>query len=341
MEWNLAFLLRFLICYIVTASWTIPLNDSYLDFHDFERTIRSVISAREIAMPTNCSIPSKSLIVTCGNNYFFPLLLEQMKAMQTSGSPKCFAHLLVTLCMDVSCYRQCINNKLFNCALLGTENVIIPDSNWKERGYGYINYLKLIIQRVALSMVDSLFFIEADVSLYENPWEHYTFGDANASSTDHIDLMFQREVIGNRGRFLYGEAAANDVGCGEKSLNGGQLYFRKSDKTLKFLDALIENRLATIKNLALGKQYFIILQANQLGLNMCTLPASKFAGHCQLMKTYNVSIRETITYHAACSTTVSRKLAVLQKHLLCRTVCKSSFYLNTSDICNISSCALQ
>ena len=138
--------LLFLIALLINkvfSFWQIPFHDSHLNFSHFHEKIKHVIHRREL-WDNDCSIPPGAIIVTLGNQHYFPLLKAQLHAMELyEGGQYCLSKSFVTLCLDKLCYISCLTNGLLNCALLDTGNIPASDGAG-QHAYGYHNYLKTI-----------------------------------------------------------------------------------------------------------------------------------------------------------------------------------------------------
>ena len=316
-------------------TFEVPSSDD-IDFDDYFAKIHQVLSSRRNTT-SNCTLPASSIVLTVSNYRMMPMLLLQHESMKLYNQLDCLSNLLVTLCMDKKCYRECQLHGLLNCAYVKTKYAMLPTSSFafKQDAYGYVNFLKVVIHHATLGRVDSFFFFEADVLLYRNPWDvkdvlnGRTF-DGTVVPNSYYDFMYQREWPYSRKN--------NDLSCGG-GLNGGQYYFKSTKPSRAFLDALITDRNETIAKLGRADQDFFITTALNYGVRLCTLPANIFAAHCKSMRTFNHPISESITYHAVCSSGMEDKAFYMKEHIRCMTECPSSRYSSDKNkICDLPYC---
>jgi len=302
----------------ITDTWQVPPNDNFLNFSHFHEKIRHVIHSRELINDDqNCSIPSGAIIVTLGNQHYFPLLKAQLKSMELyEGEKFCLSMSFVTLCVDKVCYANCIINGLLNCALLDTGNLPGSDGTG-QNAYGYHNYLKILVHREALKVSNSLFFMEGDVIIYRNPW----VTDFYLNNT--YDFLFQRESA---------PKDVSDYTC-IRNLNGGQYYFQKTSSVIAMLDSFISARNDTIDRLHHGQQNFILEAADKYNVKYCSFPTNTIAGHCHGMQSSTAPINMTLTYHVACiGGGKENKLETLLHHIECTRHCGQLSYRENENI---------
>lgn len=281
-------------------TFQIPVNDNDTNFDDLYSKIHQVIKNRKNST-TTCHLPKASIILTTSNYHMLPLLLLQHESMKMNNQLECLSNLFITLCMDKKCYRECQLHNLLNCAYVRAQFALLPRSsfNYLQSSYGYVNYFKILIHRATLSVVESFFFIEADVLLYRNPWDVKDLfvgrtADGSIITNSSYDFMYQRELPTIHEQY-------NDLSCGNGKLNGGQYYFKSTESTRNFLNQLVIDRSHTIERLGNGEQEFITATAQNFGVSMCAFAANTITGHCLEMRTLNHPISESITYHTACS----------------------------------------
>lgn len=323
---NVLFIIAILINSLIEIlSWSLPLNDSYLNFSHFHETIKHVINSRQLIGDDDlqCTIPPGAIIVTLGNQHYFPLLKTQLRAMELyEGEKYCLSKSFVTLCLDKVCYSKCLINGLLNCALLDTGDLPASDGTG-HNAYGYRNYMKILVHREALKVANTLFFMEGDVIIYRNPFKT----DFNRNNS--YDFLFQRESA---------SIETSDYSC-VRNLNGGQYYFQKNLPVLEMLDSFITNRNDTIDRLHHGEQNFILEAADKFKVNYCSFPANLIAGHCHGMQSNSEPINATITYHVACvGGGYANKLEILVHHIQCSQMCGELFYRrnNTCMYCDMN-----
>ncbi len=74
----------------------------------------------------------------------------------------------MTVCMDPKCHTMCVNAKIDNCVLLDSPE--LPLSDFGKEAFFFFSFLKFELMRASLTVVDEVFFFDADVLLFRNPF---------------------------------------------------------------------------------------------------------------------------------------------------------------------------
>ena len=168
-------------------------------------------------------MPQRAAIITYSNKYHMQLLQLQHESTHVLGGvdERCLAWRFVTVCLDGECYDECLNMKLHNCVLVATSNVVYPPSQFLQGAFFYLSFVKYLIIREALTQATELFFVDADVLLYCNPWLHLRL----FSNSSDYEYVYCPEYVNRR-----------------NYINGGQYYLRNTKKVQEWLRLIIKSR---------------------------------------------------------------------------------------------------
>jgi hypothetical protein len=198
--------------------WTLPKDDSHIDFSNISTSLRGLFS-KEI--DPRCKMPQSSIIVTYSNKYHMDLLALQHQSTSVLGGidEACLSMRFVTVCLDRDCFAMCHSLQLYNCVLVSTTNLVYPPSSFLEGAFFYLSFLKYLILQEIFKEASEVFFIDADVLLYCNPWMHHIFDNKNR------DFLYSLESVSQRRR-----------------INGGQYFLRNTVKVKEWLSMMIQAR---------------------------------------------------------------------------------------------------
>lgn len=180
---------------IVVFSKFHPPSD--LDYSPFREGIRHALdTSDDIVKPlvdyysanvtsNDCYMPKSSIMFTYANHHVMDLIIFQHKAMEAHNLRHCLESRFVTACFDAKCMRVCKHANIPNCVLITTPNPMMPASDFREGFYYWFTYIKHELMVEALKVVDEIFFFDADVMLFRNPWFETTYGrDDNGKHND-------------------------------------------------------------------------------------------------------------------------------------------------------------
>lgn len=258
-----------------------------------------------VSTTTDCVMPESSIMFTYANQYMMELVVLQHQAMEVWGMKDCLESRFVTVCLDSGCMELCTKSKIANCAPMLAGD--IPASEFGKNAYNFFTYLKHDLMYEALKVVNEVFFFDADVVLFRNPWIESTYGrEENGRYIDGpYDMMWQRD----RGR---------GPGC-SGSVNSGVMYVRNSTRAQAYFGYMGEMKEKILKGGQGLDQDFVANASTTAGLRFCALSGTLFTTHC-LQVFGNIKfidsrfpIGKIITYHTACVQGLPHKKQLLSK----------------------------
>jgi len=263
--------------------------------------------ARVITTPRlpPCVLPERAVMVTYSNSEMFPLLLMQRQAMEVTGTRMCLQRRFITVCLDSECLQLCTRFHVPNCVDLGIQTVA---STFLENDYQWITYIKHEIMAAGLQGgADELFFFDTDVIVFGDPWSVKL-----QDSTGNFDLRYQVGNVPSVGGQCY------------RGVNSGQVYLRRTNTTLAYLDAMRVYRDDILSAKIGGRldQDFITVAAEKVGLRHCGLDPIAFLGRCH--GCYDLisgmpPVSLALTMHVDCTGGTENKKKILTKFLAVRT----------------------
>lgn len=304
---TLACLLKFVLCNFE------PPELNYKPFHAAIRKAlltsksHNTVSAIKpnVSATTDCVMPESSIMFTYANRYMMELVVLQHKAMEVWNMKECLESRFITVCLDTGCMEICRANNINNCAaMLAAE---IPASEFGKNAYNFFTYLKHDLMREALHVVNEVFFFDADVVIFRNPWIESTYGrDEQGRYVDGpYDMMWQRD----RGR---------GPGC-SGSVNSGVMYVRNSTRAQAYFGYMGEVKDKILQGGHGLDQDFVANASETAGLRFCALSGTLFTTHC-LQVFGNIKyidshfpLSKIITYHTACVQGLGPKKNYLSK----------------------------
>lgn len=240
----------------------------------------------------------------------------------------CLEPRLLVVCMDRKCAEICRTSRLMNCVHIDMPE--LPPSEYRTNAFAYVSWFRLELMREALTLVEEVYCIDADILLFLNPWvdtrrvrteadgSHNSNAGANVDSSvanDSVELpaaydfMYQREKGHN-----------SSVGCGG-DLNGGQLYLRRTALPAassgggataatakaaheRFYGNMLKLRTKILRGPKLDQDY-MIGAASAAGLRYCSFPPELYTSHCvadrrSLKYALSYPLRDVISYHTSC-----------------------------------------
>eukprot|EP01034_Spumella_vulgaris_P026391 gene26391-32965_t len=170
----------------------------------------------------------------------------------------------------------------------------MPVSDFGKGVYTYFTWIKHELMAEALKVVGEVFFFDADVVLFRNPWIETTYGRHENGS--HIyqpyDLMWQRD----RGR---------GPSCGG-SVNSGQMYVRNSTRSQQYFYNMFEVKGIILQGGNGLDQDFVHNATTGTNMTYCALSGTLFTTHCLIVFgniqfiDRNTPLNKMISYHTAC-----------------------------------------
>ena len=242
------------------------------------------------------------------NQYAFPLTALRNHILKLTRKALCLEKRLVTVCLDEECGLLCKKNRIANCTQLDAPPT--PYSQYsatvdvaQKHSYAFMTWLKYEMLFAALQVATEVFYLDADVMLFDNPFIEVPYGrnSTGAKIPGEYDIMYQRE----RG--------LKELGCGG-SVNGGLLYLRNSSAIHdKFIPSMLKMRNTILSGSGRSDQDIV---GDYVGrLSHCSLPVSRYMGACTSSKPgdQRVDVRKIITYHANCVGGMDNKLKRLKE----------------------------
>ena len=243
-------------------------------------------------------------MMTTVNDFHEPLHELQFQRVRHQ---RCLMSRLVTVCFGERACRRAVGHKVVGHEMVG--------SDFRKKAYVEITWGKWRLMHAALGEADSVFFLDADVVLFRNPFA--TLG------TIRHDIRFQAEMacderMGAGGRWRCSEQpgwqprlAPSTKSC---SLNGGVLLVQSQD-----LAARVIAHEPTFDSKRYNRSWPMPIDqdaanavANSGSFSSCALPHSQFVGLCWWLYGYKQGNRsffdrlhpcELVTFHAHCTIT--------------------------------------
>lgn len=255
--------------------------------------------------PLDCVFPEGAVMITYTSHYTTPFVEAQHHAMESSGLRECLESRFITACLDTKCIDFCKSSHIPNCVLIDFHD--LPPSDFNKGEYRFFTYFKHELIYETLKYASHVFFFDADVVLFKNPFIEIQYGrDNDGKRLDGpYDLMFQRD----RGR---GPSCAGSV-------NSGQLYLRNSTAVQQYLA-----NMRSMKDIILGgknglDQDFVANASESAGLKTCTLHPTLYTAHCYQIfgniryMDHGLPVKNIITYHTSCQDGLHGKLGLLNR----------------------------
>jgi hypothetical protein len=296
------------------ASWSLPSNDDFLIFSNISKMVDTLITFSDDRLKNSCKFSETSIIATYSTNYLVPLLRYQYESTKLYGGVDsyCISKRFITICVDHGCYHSCMNEGFLNCVLVDMMIAEFPASDFRKGAYNYLTHVKTLLIKSLLDSTDDLFFIDADVLLYRNPWKRDYFKNlttAKGSIGDNCEFMYQLESFTD-----------------PLSVNGGQYYIRNTPAIHRYLDQMLSHREQICRGDALEQEY-AVLALKSSHVRMCGLPPRVFYSHCfHETETARPNIRRLVSFHVNCEVGYE-KLVLMKEHLSFM----KRFYLNISN----------
>jgi hypothetical protein len=285
-----------------TAESENPFIDYVVDLEPFKRVIDTALKS-SVGLNIKreaCNIPDGAIMITIANHHIFSLIRTRHKIMANAGVLSCLEQRFVTVCLDKACMEMCEAENMKNCVRL-----TVPDtpevgfgaaSDFQMISYNYIVWLKYEALLASLQVANQVFYFDADVMVFGNPFPFVLWGRDAAGNRipGEYDIMYQRE----RG--------VHEKGCGG-SVNGGVIYLRNStDLFEKWAPKILSHR-AEMINLGGRSDQDIIGDYVSL-LKYCTLPVKHFMGVCVSSQERGYDVNTVVTFHTNCVSGISTKL---------------------------------
>lgn len=264
---------------------------------------------QETSSSMACVFPPSAVMLTYSSHYTLPLIALQHAAMDAFNLRDCLESHFITACLDQQCMQFCDQHGIPHCVLVDFGGILPSDFGQGE--YRFLTYIKHELMAAALEHAEHVFFFDADVAIFKNPWIETQFGrglDGKHMQVDGgYDLMYQRE---------WGAG----LDC-SGAVNSGQLYLRNSAKVHTYL-ANMQAHKAIILNGSRGlDQDFVWGAAMAAGLKVCSLPPTLYTAHCHPGEIFGhmrhidhgLAIQHVVTYHTNCCSGTECKLWWMNK----------------------------
>lgn len=157
------------------------------------------------------NFPTNSAIITFANEYHWELVKRQIANLNED-----VLSTYIIVAMDIQCFKFCQKLKYVDCVL--GANIDVPGADFLRPSYIAITYFKWHVAKDAIKIFDNVFILDADIVVMKNPW---------------VPIM--RQI--NKYDTWY------QMG---KKINSGQLVFRSSPNTIKYIDYVINEEVAQV-----------------------------------------------------------------------------------------------
>lgn len=268
------------------------------DYTPFRSLIRTLLQD-DAAFSSNCSYPPKSIMFTYSTHYTFAFLPMNQRAMDQYGQRHCIEKRFITMCLDVACHNQCAKHKIANCILIqftkslpanSTKEVVefLP-SEFAKNDYKKLCWLKHEMMYEALKEAENVFFFDADVVVFSNPFAdlHQRRDEQGNRKPETFDIQFQRD----RGR---GPSCSG-------TFNTGQIYARNSSKVQDYFRYMFEMKTHIFYDLEYKLDQDYVENATSIAnLNVCTLSIDRYIAHCFGGRNGGAPLSGVISFHSAC-----------------------------------------
>lgn len=304
-----------LICTIQLVTFAVEYPT--IDFTPFHQGIQQAIKSYDFTIlssyPKECFMPKSSIMFTYSNYYTMPFIYLQQQSMEVWNLTSCFQKRFITVCLDKKSYHMCLKYNISHCVYLD-----LPDmspSQFNQGDYIIFTYIKQDLIIEALKYANEIFFIDADVLLFHNPWPSiYLKDDENqtllADNSIMYDIRYQRERGGN------GNCGNPDRG----HVNSGVMYLRNTTKVNEFyIPFMRKNRDIIIAAKDGYEQDFVSDTITKYQLYHCVFHASLYTSKCIFAfdgeVKYDAFLGRIVTYHTSCVGKHAEKLHYLKKIL--------------------------
>jgi len=162
-------------------------------------------------------------------------------------------------------------------------------SDFAQNDYKKLCWFKHEMMFEALKEAENVFFFDADVALFQNPFLdlHLRRDEQGKRTPDIFDMQFQRD----RGR---GPSCSG-------TFNTGQIYARNSTKVQEYFRYLFEMKTHIFYDLEYKlDQDYVENATTYANLSVCTLSTDKYIAHCFGGRNGAAPIAGVVSFHAAC-----------------------------------------
>lgn len=283
-----------------------PFIDYVANFSSFRDGITHALQKSGDLTGAPCFIPNSAVVFTLSNHHLFPLLALRHRIMDKANITYCQQQRFITVCLDRKCLSQCENSGFMNCVYLKVPETVYSefgrkDTAYQKNSYNYIVWVKYEMFVEALMVANEVFYFDADVMLFGNPYPEAQFGrdETGKKIPGPYEVMYQRE----RGM--------KELGCGG-SVNGGLFYLRNSTGMHeRFLPTILKHR-ADIINLTGRLDQDIVGDYVRL-VKYCTLPVNRFMGYCVPSQDANgYDPKQIVTFHTNCVSGMHNKMDTIR-----------------------------
>jgi hypothetical protein len=234
-------------------------------FHESENPDFNVIEP-------SYNVPKNSAIITMVNSFHSQLIYYQVQVLRNRGIFKHLVDSFYVVNLDLESYEKCAFLKIKNCVKGSVDN-LIERSDYKTGAYQQIIFAKWHILKQALKTFEYVFFFDADVSLFDNPW-------GNVGLDNFYDMQHQMELFGD-----------------SDSVNSGQMLFRKSNASLSLIDYVLSKENFTEMDRL--DQDWVREAAEYASAKLAALPKQYFVGACWKNEV-DASVIDVVSYHSHC-----------------------------------------
>lgn len=261
------------------------------------------LAVMEAAASPLCPGAVRAAIAMPTNAHHFDIAMLQRNVMQQLGL-SCALARLVTVCLDSPCLALCERRNVPRCIALGTE---LKGGDFGDEHWLRIAAAKWQLMSEAVSTGVNTLLLDDDVLVLGDVFAAMG-GQAGGSSAAELDVQYSAKYL---------EAAAN---CGADA-NAGVVFVRATAQGRRFLDAMVsfKPRIEGAAKMTLEKSHLLLDQElfpeaiALAGARRCILPPAQFVGHCHHSRNATLRLGGLVTFHATCTETAARKLAVMQR----------------------------
>ena len=232
-------------------------------------------------------------MLTYANHPEFELIELQHQAMDLwiPGLRSCLGTRFVIVSTDAKADEQCKRAGFLNCALVEVQRLDNMSIQFTCGFYAF-SFFKYELLKESLQLVNEMFFFDADVLIFRNPWFDdnglFRLDSSGVRVDPTFDFMFQRE-----GGFSFD--------CSAEDINGGQYYIRNSTQIQSFIDNMFKYK-EQIMSFSEGKfdQDYIKRAVEASHIKVCGLNHYRFTSgrHVYLHKTTDhILASEIVSFH--------------------------------------------
>lgn len=253
------------------------------------------LAVMEAAASPLCPGAVRAAVTMPTNAHHFEIAMLQREVMLRLGLT-CTLARLVTVCLDSPCLSLCERKRVPRCIPLGTE---LKGGDFGDESWLRIAAAKWALMQEAVSTGVNALLLDDDVLV---------LGDVFAVvGRTEYDVQYSPKFLGPP------DNCAGDA-------NAGVVFVRATTAGRGFLDAMVsfKPRIEGAAKMSLDQSHLLLDQElfpeaiTTAQAKRCILPPAQFAGHCRHARNATLRLGDLMTFHATCTETAARKLAVLQ-----------------------------